>query len=838
VISPAFRLARRELRNGLGGFRVFLACLILGVATIAGIGSLGAAVESGLHGDAHALLGGDVDLHLFHRTASAPERTYLARLGRVSEVADMRAMARSADGAKSSLIQLKAVDRAYPLYGAVALQSGDALADALAFRNGHWGAVAEPALLARIGAKPGDLVRVGDGTFQLRTVLAHEPDALGGGLFALGPKVMIPLAGLAATALIQPGTLIGYSYRLRLPPERDAAAVAAQIRAAWPDAGWRIQTFSNAAPGLQRLLDRLAAFMTLVGLTALLIGGVGIGNAVKAYVDGKLAAMATLKALGASQRTVFAVYLLQILTLAALGIGIGVALGALAPFAIAPLLPATLPVAPHLTLYGEPLAVAAAFGMLVTLVFALWPLGQAVEIAPASLFRGLIEPPAGAPRPTIAVGVAGAALALAALAVISAADRATALWFVLGAAAALAGFRLLAGGLIHAARLVHPQRPGLRLALANLHRPGAATVGVIASLGLGLAVLVAVILVYGNVAAEIGQDLPQRAPSFFFIDIQPGQAADFDRLLAGMPGVDETGRAPMLRGRITALNGVPAERARVTPDAQWAVRSERGLTYSSNVPAGSRIVAGTWWASDYAGPPLASLDAALARGMGLKVGDTITVNVLGRGVTATVANLREIDWTSLGINFVIVMSPDALAGAPHTFIATARATPAGEAALAAAVTDRFPNVSAISVRDALTTVAHIVDAIAVALAATAGVTLAAGVLVLAGAIAAGRRRRLYESVVLKVLGAGRRPILATFAIEYGLLGLASALLAAAIGSVAGWLVVTQVMHADWAFLPGRVVLTLAAAILAILAIGYAGTWRALAAPAAPYLRDQ
>ncbi len=391
---------------------------------------------------------------------------------------------------------------------------------------------------------------------------------------------------------------------------------------------------------------------------------------------------------------------------------------------------------------------------------------------------------------------------------------------------------------MHAARLAHPRRPALRLALANLHRPGAATAGIVASLGLGLTVLVAVILVYGDVATEIGRDLPARAPSFFFIDIQPDQAADFDRLMAGMPGVTEIARVPMLRGRIAALNGVPVERATVAPEAQWAVRSERGLTTARDVPAGSRVVAGKWWAADYAGPPLASLDANLARGMGLKLGDTITVNVLGRDVTATIANLRDIDWTSLGINFVIVLSPGALADAPRTFIATARAAPAGEAALVAAVTDRFPNVSAIAVRDALAAVGRVVDAIGAALAATAGVTLAAGVLVLAGAIAAGRRRRLYESVVLKTLGAERRRVLATFALEYGLLGLASALLAAVVGSLAGWLVVTRLMHADWVFLPGRVALTLAAAVLVVLAIGYAGTWRALAAPAAPYLRAQ
>lgn len=834
----ALRLARRELRGNLAGFRVFLACLVLGVAAIAGIGSLAASVKAGLHDDARALIGGDVALHLFHRTATPAEHSYLGGLGRVSEVAELRAMARNGAGTKQSLIQLKAVDRAYPLYGAATLAGGTALADALAFRDGHWGAVAEGGLFARLGVKPGDLIRIGSGTFQLRAVLTHEPDALGGGLFALGPKVMVALEGLPSTGLIQPGTLIGYTYRLRLPAGAGAAAVAAQLRTAWPNAGWRIQTFDQAAPSLRRLLDRLTVFMTLVGLTALLIGGVGIGNAVKAYLDGKLAAMATLKALGASRRTVFAVYFLQIVALAAIGIGIGLALGAAAPFALAPVLPAALPVAPHPAIYASPLALAAAFGALVALAFALWPLGQAAEIMPAALFRNLIEPPRGRPRFGIVASTGAAVLALAALAVLSASDRRTAFWFVLGAAAAFAGFRLLAVGLVQAARCVRPRRPSLRLALANLHRPGAPTAGIVASLGLGLAVLVAVVLAYGDVATEIGRDLPERAPSFFFIDIQPDQTVDFDRLVAGMPGANEIERVPMLRCRITALNGVPVERAPVASDAQWAVRSDRGLTYSADVPAGSRVIAGRWWSANYDGPPLASLDAGLARGMGLTVGDTITLNVLGREITARIANLREVDWTSLGINFVIVLSPNALAGAPHTFIATARTTPAGEAALSAAVSDRFPNVSAISVRDALATVGRVIDAIAAALAATAAVTLASGVLVLAGAIAAGRRRRVYESVVLKVLGAGRRPILATFAIEYGLLGLASALLAVAIGTVAGWLVVTRVMHADWLFLPGRIALTVAVATLAVLALGYIGTWRALTTPAAPYLRNQ
>src|SRR5665213_2989515 len=556
AMTLAFALARRELRGGIRGFRVLIACLALGVAVTAGVGSLGAAVDNALKHDAKALLGGDLEFHLFHRPADAAEHAFLAAQGEVAEIIDMRAMARSAAGASRSLIQLKAVDSAYPLYGAVTLDPPQALGAALAFRDGQWGAVAEAALLQRLGAKPGDTIHIGDADFVLRAVLTHEPDALAGGI-DFGPKVTIAMPALAATGLAQPGSLVGYGYRVKLPAGIDAGAVAAQARTALPDAGWRIRAFADAAPSLQTLLDRLTVFMTLVGLTALLVGGVGIGNAIRAHLADKLPAIATLKCLGASRRTVFWAYLLQILALALCGIALGLALGALAPFAAAPLLPAALPVAPELGLYAKPLLLATAEGVLVTLVFALWPLGTALEVKPAALFRGLIEPPAQPPLAGIWLAIGAAALALAALAIFSAADRRTALWFVAGAAGALVAFRLLAMGLIAVARRLHPRRPALRLALANLHRPGAPTAGVVASLGLGLAVLVAIVLVHADIAATVDETLPARAPSFFFIDIQPDQLADFDRLLAGMPGVEEIARVPSLRGRITALNGTP-----------------------------------------------------------------------------------------------------------------------------------------------------------------------------------------------------------------------------------------------------------------------------------------
>ena len=837
MLTLAWRLARRELRGGTKGFRVFLACLALGVAVIAGVGSLSTAIRIGLTTDARAMLGGDVELHLVHRQATADQMGFLGRDADLSAIATMRAMARRPDGAERSLIELKAVDDAYPLYGTVGIDPPQSLAAALARRDGAWGAVAAASLLDRLKLKVGDTIRVGDAHLVVRGTLSREPDAATGG-FEFGPRVIIARAALAETGLVMPGALIAYSYRLRLPPGSDTDAWIAAVKTRFPEAGWRIRQFANASPMLQRLLDRVTIYMSLVGLTALLVGGVGVGNAVRGYLGGKVATIATLKCLGAPGRLIFTAYLLQILTLALIGIGVGVVLGALTPLVASPLL-RSFPIAARLGLYPLPLLLAAVFGVLTTLVFAIWPLAAAREIAAGSLFRDLVSPMPRRPRPPYIAATVAAAGILAALAILSANDRFTAFWFIAAAAGSLLAFRLLAAGLVLAARHAgRPRHPGMRLALANLYRPGAPTAGVVASLGLGLTVLVAIALIEGNIGDTIDERLPEHAPSFFFIDIQPDQVADFDALVKGTPGVSQVARVPSLRGRIVKLNGVPIEQAVVKPEAQWAAQSERGLTYTPTPPEGARIVAGKWWPADYRGPTLVSMDAEVAKGMGLDIGDTITVDVLGREVTAEIASLREIDWTSLGINFVLVFSPGILDGAPQMHIATARVPPNEETALERAVTDRFPNVSAIPVKDALAALSQIIGAIATALRATAAITLIAGTLVLAGAVAAGHHRRVYEAVVLKVLGATRRDVTRAFLIEYGLLGLATAVLAAALGTVAAYLVLTRIMHQDWTFLPGATLSTALLATLLTLAVGYAGTWRALRAKAAPYLRNE
>lgn len=834
-MALAWRLARRELRGGLAGFRIFLACLALGVAVIAAVGSLAAGVRASLEDNARELLGGDLEISFSQREANAVQLAALASYGDVSLVAEMRGMARGAE--ERALIELKAVDRAYPLLGNLTLTGAPDIAAALAQRDGVWGAAVEPAMLTRLAAKLGDRIKIGEQDYELRAVVDSEPDRATNA-FTLGPRVMVAYDSLAATGLKQPGSLIRYEYRLALLQGVDAVAAAAQLRADFPDAGWRIRTPADGSPGVRQWIDRIAMFLTLVGLTALLVGGVGVANAVRSYIDGKTATIATLKCLGAEGRLVMSVYLILVAVMAAAGIAIGLIVGAAAPIAVAPLLVGVLPVSADLGFYPQPLALAAAFGVLTATAFSLWPLARAREVPPAALFRDLVAPARRWPRRIYIAIVAASIALLGLLSVYASVDRALGAWFVVGAIGAFAVFRG-AGWLIAtlARHAPHVGRPGLRLALANLHRPGNQAAGLVLSLGLGLTVLVLIALTQGNLVRQLREQLPDVAPTFFFVDIQPDQVAAFDALLASAPGMGVVRRVPSLRGRIVRLKRAPVENATVAPEAQWAVGSDRGITYSATPPSGSRVVAGEWWPPDYSGPPLVSFDTQLARGMGLTVGDTITVNLLGREIEATIANLRAIDWTSLGINFTLVFAPGTLEGAPQTHIATAQVAPGYEAAVERDIARQFPNISTIRIKDALALVETILGQIAAAARITAAVTLLAGTLVLAGAVFAAHRRRVYDAVVFKVLGARRSAIIGAFALEFALIGLSSVLVAVVIGALSSWLLLTRYMQIDFSLLPGTLALTVIGAAVTVALLGLAGTWRALGQKPAPLLRN-
>lgn len=829
----SLRLARRELRGGLQGFRIFLLCLALGVAAIAGVGSLSAALVAGMNADAQRLLGGDIELRLTHREAPAAAVARLERTATVARSIEMRAMAR-ADTDKRSLVELKGVDGLYPLFGGLQLSVDRPLPDLLADR----GAVADPSLLRRLGIAVGDTVRVGEVDYQIRGEVVREPDR-GANAFVLGPRLMVAKDTLPDTGLIQEGSLIRYFYKLKLPDGVDLRAYLRDLRQANPDVYWRVRDVRNGAPGLKRFIDRMRLFLTLVGLTALLVGGLGVANAVKSYMDGKTGTIAIMKCIGAPADLVFRTYLAQIMALSLIGIAIGLLVGAVAPPLLAGLLERYLPFEARIGFYPRPLLLALVFGLLTALAFALWPLSRAREVSPGALFRDLAAPAGGRPPLAYMAAIVATFVILAGVAVLTADQRNFAMWFVVGAAASMLLFLAAARLLIAAVRrLPRPRRPGLRLALTNLYRPGAATVSVVLSFGLGLSVLVAVMTLEGNIGSQVQDRIPDQAPAYFFIDIQPQQVEDFTRLAAAIPGVTDIRKVPSLRGRITQVNGVPSGQIEVAPDVAWALRGDRGLTYTAEMPEGTRVVAGEWWPPDYAGPPQVSMDAEIAAGIGVGIGDTLTVNVLGRDITARIHNLRHIDWASMGINFVLLYAPGALEGAPHSFIATANAPPEAEAALETAVTDRFANVTAIRVRDALEAANRILANIGIAVRSTATVTLAAGVLVLAGAIAAGHRRRVYDAVVLKVLGARRVDVIRAYVLEYALLGLIAAILAAIVGTITAYIVLTEVMGAEWIWLPGTIAMTTLISFVATVSVGLIGTWAALSQKPAPLLRNE
>jgi putative ABC transport system permease protein len=836
----ALRFAWRELRGGIAGFRLFLACLALGVAIVAAVGSLAASLEAGIAADATRLLGGDLELRRVYRPLEPETLSFLQARGTISTLVETRSMARPVTGdAAPLLVELKAVDAPYPLVGQVELDPPQPLPEALESHEGARGAVADPALFDRLGVRIGDRIKLGAEEFILTARLVTEPDR-GATVFSLGPRLMIAEEALPATGLLVPGSLVYYETRLSLPPtatER-SDALAKAVRAEFPNSDFRVRTPGDAGPGIKSFARRAALFLNFVGLAALLIGGVGVANAVGAYLEGKRTTIATLKCLGASAGLIARLYLALVLGLAAGGVLIGLMIGAAAPYIAAPFLAAHFSVPFRAAIHALPLAEAAALGLLAALAFAFLPLARARKVPAADLFRAT-APRSIDLRDRLLLG--GICLVLAGLTVLASADKLLALGFVVAAALCYLLFRILAQALGRLAQFLARRQkghPALRLALANLARPGAPTTSVVLSLGLGLTVLVVVVLAQGSLHRQIAQTLPAVAPSFYFIDIQNDQAEPFRAAVGRAPGVTAFREVPMLRGRIAAVNGTPADQLAVPKDQQWVLQGDRGLTWTDSLPEGSRLTAGQWWPADYQGPPLVSFEEEAAAALGLKPGDHVTISVLGREITAEVASIRSIRWTDLTINFVMVFSPGSFAGAPATWLATASLPPQGEAAQAHEVGAQFPNVSTIRVKDALAAVDGLLSAVGAAITATAGLALTSGLLVLASAVLAEERRRIYEAVVLKVLGATRRDLARAFLLEQGLLGLVTGLLAILLGSIASWVLVTYGMENEWSFsAPAVFAIALGGAALALL-IGLGGTWSALSTPAAPHLRNE
>jgi putative ABC transport system permease protein len=839
----SLRYALRELRGGLRGFYVFIACIALGVMAIAGVGSVAASLADGMASQGRVLLGGDVAFLLFQREATPDELAFLRSHGQVSAIATLRAMARAQDG-KLGLVEIKAVDNTYPTIGELGLEPAMPVGDLLAERDGVFGAAADPTLLARLDLKTGDIVTIGDARFQIRSAVQSEPDKLAVGI-GFGPRFLMSIAGVHATGLIQPGSLVRWNYRIKLPDNAaDDGAVQAVMddaKTTLPQAGWEVRSRANASPQLERNIDRFTQFLTLVGLAALLVGGVGVANAVKSHIDRKLDVIATFKALGATGRDVFAIYLTQVTVVAALGSLIGLAAGAALPFVIVGLFGKLLPLPVVPALHPNELALSLVYGLLTALAFGLWPLGRVHDVPVAALFRDAVSTEWHRPRWRTMALMAVVVALLIAVVIGLAYDRRVAAAFVIASIIVFALLRGIAALVMAFARSLPRSRfTMLRLAITNIYRPGALTPSVVLSLGLGLAVLVTITQIDGNLRRQFLAALPERAPSFYFIDIPSTEAGQFSDFLKQTEPDATVEDVPMLRGRIVAARGVKAEDLHPSDDAEWVLHSDRGLTYTGEIPKGSKLAEGEWWGPDYDGPPLVSIEKKIADGLKLKLGDEIVVNVLGRDIPAKIGNMRSVDWQGLGINFVLVYSPNAFKGAPHTHIATLTEThPSTEqdARIIKQVADRFPMVTSVRVREVMETIGTVVTNLALAIRGASAVTLISAILVLGGALAAGHRHRVYDAVILKTLGATRARLLGAYALEYLLIGFATALFGVIAGSVAAWLIVTRLMTLSFVWQAGSAASVVLAALVVTVGLGLIGTLLALNQKPASVLRN-
>lgn len=831
-------IARRELRGGLSGFAIFLACLALGVAAIAAVGTVREAIRGGLSDQGAVLLGGDAQMEYTYRFATPEERAWMAaNAAAVSEIVDFRSMAVAGEGeaAERGLTQVKAVDGAYPLNGAVVLDPPLTMAEALAGTGGVPGGVMDGVLADRLGLAVGDRFRLGLADFVLTARLVREPDSAAGG-FGLGPRTIVRTADLEGSQLLGSGTLYETEYRLLLPADADLSALRAAAEAAFPEAGMRWQDRRRAAPGAERFVDRMGSFLVLVGLAGLAVGGVGVSAAVRSYLDGKVETIAILKALGAEGGAIRAVYLTQVAVLAGVGVGLGLILGAAVPVLAAPVIEARMPIPVEISPSLPPLAEAALYGGLTAALFTLWPLSRVGEVRAAALFRDIGPGRRGFPPPRIALVLVLLVLVLLVAAMLFSGLPELTLGAFGGVVAALLLLALAAAGLRRIARRTAGAargRPSLRAALAAIGGPREEATAVILSLGLGLSVLAAVGQIDWNLRSAIDRDLPQIAPSYFFVDIQPDQIDGFLARLDADAAVSEVQSAPMLRGVLTQINGRPA---REVAGDHWVVRGDRGVTYAAAPPPDTTVTAGQWWPADYDGPPQVSFAREEAEEIGLSLGDRITVNILGRDIEAEVTSFREVDFSTAGIGFVMTMNPASVIAAPHTHIATVYAAPEAEARILRELAGAYPNITAIRIKDAIDRVTEALGAIARATALAAGATLVTGFVVLIGAAAAGERARIREAAILKTLGATRGQVLRSFALRSALMGAAAGIVAILVGGLSGWSVMTFVMEAEFRFEPVSALAIVTGGAAATLVAGLLFALRPLAARPAQVLR--
>lgn len=830
-LSHIWTISRRDMNARIRGLRLLVVCLFLGVATLAAIGSLIAGIGDELSKRGQTILGGDLEIDLSQRLATDEEIAAFSDTGQLSQTVRLRAMANVRAPQQNLLSELKAIDNAYPLYGTLTLKDGRSV-NAPAKGEIFVGETLSDQMDLTIG----DSVSFGEADFKIAGIIGEEPDRLGEG-FTLGPVALINMQSLESTNLIQPGSLYTAKYRIKTNGDTDIQSARDQLDEAFPQAGWRITDRSNGAPGTRRFIERMGQFLTLVGLASLVIAGIGVGNGVASYLENKRKSIATLKVLGADSRVIFRIYFFQILFVGGLAILAGLVMGSILPLLITFFAGDVLPVSPGFNLYPLPLLVSAAYGLLIAIAFALPPLSKAKTITSAGLFRNNQGHWAKLDKVSL-FWVIIAALSIVAIAILTAREPFFSFAFIIAALTLLAILSLVAWIIrMVAMRLPRPKRPLFRLALTNLHRPGAQTSALVVALGLGLTLFVTLAAIQSSITAEISKNIPEQAPSFFALDVPKDDADKFNGIITDIDPDADVNLVPVMRGSIISYAGQRVDELEEIPEGAWVLRGDRGLTYATELPNGSEILEGEWWPQDYDGKPLVSVDIDMAEVLDLKLGDIIIINILGAEFEAEISSFRKVSWDNFGLNFSMIFSPGSLDSAPHNMTATITTASDNEAEISKRIPANFPSSTLIKVKDIVSQVSRLLGQMSQAIAAAASISILAGIAVLIGAIAASRMARTYDSVILKLLGSTRRQILTTQALEYLLLASIISLLAFGIGMAAAYYVVVHIF--EFTFLPNMSIVgfTVIGGAVVTFLLGMIGSLPILAARPASALRS-
>ncbi|MGD9852774.1 MAG: ABC transporter permease [Nitrospirales bacterium] len=877
------KLAWRETKSSWSRFLFLFLCMGLGVGAIVAVDLFAAAVERSILGDARALQGGDVEIssrRSFTKEAQSLIETLPNRGFSISHVTELTGMASVAASnpdqfPTSQLVEIKAIDPAYPLYGAVTVSPDHDWKSLLAERTTGclsypcFGTVVQEALLFRLRLQVGHQIHIGESQFTIMGILKKEPDQVANA-FSLGPRILISRGALTATGLVKPGSRVHQRIRLKVPESYPLPALVGELRGRLAKEGVQVSSFQETQPRLRRFLEQLSLYLGLLSLTILLVGGIGVACTIQGFLAQKTANIATLKTLGADSTQVAGIYLTQCLLLGGIGSGLGgllgIALFQVIPWVFADLLPPNF----SPTFSWLPVLKGMAVGTVATVIFSLWPLLSIRHISPALIFRQAVEQVS---IRTEAISWFGKirrmsrnvlndrlrnligtliVISLTILAIRQARSFSLGIFFsgafLTAIGTLMAGTRCLYWLL---PRMPIPQRFLLRHSTKNLLRPGNFTRAMTLAIGLGVMLMTALFTIQQALLDFIGNQIPTKAPSFFFIDIQPDQQEQFEQILKQhVPDSPHT-LVPVVRSRLLSINGkdIHPEEHKNQRNG-WYFTREYVLTALATLPQDNVLTQGTWWGAKSpvtpveqngqgkTSHPLVSVEEDAAQNLGLSLGSIFTLDIQGVPLTAEVASIRKVDWGSFSMNFFMIFEPSALEGAPFTSIATARIPKTEEQTLQQAIVDAMPNVTAIHVGDILDNITRIFQQLATGIRSLALLCVITGALVMMAAISINRYRRLQELAILKAIGGTRFLLVGSLGIEFGLIGGFAGLLGLSLGALLSWAIVHFFFDLPWnidlSFFAVGWWITVAGAVLT----GLLGTYRLLGFPPLPILRQE